>query len=275
MALEMWDCPCGRRVPGHVETCRCGRARTAVPASAPPFVPPAALEPTSLHQTTGLRAVGVLVAMVAVYFGSRACNREVASRDVRAQAEQELTRSLGAANAETALNRYHRECFGLTYSTGWGRRQGSKFDDQKYVACLVDRVRKDQQFASGASSGRPRRSSYEPLPTRVPGAGPPRLGFRRFVRSDPKTKVHELELSVSGGALPAMIFTNQQVICDGVPIWKQPAHPTISFGYNDDPSLALVGILAKAGAQSCVFEIALADPKMQPISETLRVPLPQ
>jgi len=292
MALEMWECPCGRRVPGHVDTCRCGRPRAAAPvpreatprAAAPP--PPSA-PASSIYQSTGLRAVGAFGVMILVYFGSRACNRDVLSRDVRQQAEEALTPSLGAENAKTALNRYHRACFSETYSTGWGRRQASKFDDEKYVSCVMERLVKDPEVAGARGETRPARRAAAPVRTPPPAApaapvvpaarpvetGQPYLtllGVRPGANPDPAYGSYVIAFRVLGGPLPPLLFTNEQVICDGTPVWKQPGHHTVT-----DPSRADVSAFFRkpAGVQSCQFEVVLANEKMQGISNPMRVPL--
>ena len=111
------------------------------------------------------------------------------------------------------------------------------------------------------------------MPTFVAGPDSPRLALQRIM-THPDTKMLSLELSVSGGAVPSKTWGNVQIVCDGVPIWEKPGHHSLHFGYNGDPSRAVVGAVSLPGKKSCVYEIALVDPKRQPISETLRVPLP-
>jgi hypothetical protein len=65
------------------------------------------------------------------------------------------------------------------------------------------------------------------------------------------------------------------VICDGVPVWKQPGHDRFSLGYKGDASRGLIGVGVRvpAGAQECVLEVALANEKMQPVTETRTIRL--
>ena len=41
--------------------------------------------------------------------------------------------------------------------------------------------------------------------------------------------VYQVEVLVTGGALPLVTFTSEQVICDGTPVWKQPGHRQFSL----------------------------------------------
>ena len=65
--MSAWTCPnCARRVPGHVEACRCGAARTnaaePVPATAP--------APDSAKAPAGKRVIGLTSAIIGGIVGS-------------------------------------------------------------------------------------------------------------------------------------------------------------------------------------------------------------
>ena len=142
-------------------------------AAPQPAALPRAPSEGSIYQTTGVRAVGVLGLMVLVYFGSRACNRQLASNEAREQAKQALTGSIGAEGAAAAMGRYHGACFDQTYRTGWGRRQGSKFDEEQYVNCLLTRLRADSDFvADGRATGVPRPGASDGRPATAHLASP-------------------------------------------------------------------------------------------------------
>jgi hypothetical protein len=277
MALETWDCPCGRRVPGRVETCRCGRARPAASTPLPPSIPlpPSSGEPTSLLQSTGLRAVGTLVAMVAIYFGGRACNREVASRDVRKQAQEALAGSIGAQNAETALNRYHRHCFDDTYRTGWGRRQASKFDDQKYVACLAARVRQDRDLArvAGPPSRPVEAVGAAPEPTARP-TYPLQLLQPRLLGFDRLGGRYEMTVRVTGPVSLGSWFV-ERTLCDGTPVDAQArqAGPVQLGVYPSDRSLVPLASTASCSSRCrvCAVELRVASHEQAPVSDTIVV----
>ena len=74
------------------------------------------------------------VAVVAVYFGTRGCNRYLASREARGAAVEALGAVMEPAEARTLVERYHQACFDEHYKTGWGRRGKSSFDTEKYAS---------------------------------------------------------------------------------------------------------------------------------------------
>jgi hypothetical protein len=277
VALEMWDCPCGRRVPGHVETCRCGRPRTSNPAPRAPVPERPVDPPASLYQSTGLRAVAAFAAMVAVYVGSRACNREVASRDARRQAEEVLARSLGPEASKTAMDRYHRACFAETYHTGWGRRQASKFDAEKYVSCLVDRVKKDRGLASPVQPEMPL-AAAEPTatPSSYDSSGPLRVSEPRLLKLERPSNTYWIVLRVAGGPLPRYARVLQREHCDG-------SASGARFYSAQELELGFEGEMSKASAigyarcaphcRSCAVELAIGEHSGVPTSNTVVVKL--
>jgi hypothetical protein len=239
MALQMWDCPCGRSVPGRVDTCRCGRPRPAASIPRVAVAEPPSQPSASIYQSTGLRAVGALLVMVLGYFGSRACNREMTSRDARRQAEDALTRSLGAEGAKTAMNRYHRDCFSATYRTGWGRRQSSKFDDAAYVACLVARVEGDRTLANGASVEPTGVAAPAPARPAYDASGPLRIRDARIFFYEPPGHVVAIRFNVSGQPLPRLASAVSRTLCDGTPLHPDFFGRFIQFGIEGDYTAAV------------------------------------
>jgi len=224
--------------------------------------------------------------MVAVYFGSRACNREVASRDVRKQAQEALAREIGPQNAETALNRYHRSCFDETFRTGWGRRQASKFDDEKYVVCLTDSVRKDRGLRQGASSApepvRIDKGEPPPRPTRD-NSGPLRVHDGRVYFYQPPGTVAGIALKVSGEPLPRFTEVACRLVCDGAPVGPEFGQcGRLELGFQGDPSAAVVTVPWERTPRCRSFAVELGlvvetlrpPRRWLPVSNTLVVPVP-
>jgi hypothetical protein len=84
--------------------------------------------------------VAGVVLLAGLYFGSRGCNRYIASRDARSAAVEALSPIMGEAEAKAAVDRHHGACFEQHYRTGWGRRQSSKFDGEKYAECVIRKL---------------------------------------------------------------------------------------------------------------------------------------
>lgn len=281
MAQEMWNCPCGRRVPGHVDTCRCGRPRPADPVPRAPAPGPSTESSSSIYQSTGLRAVGALVVMVLGYFGSRACNREMVSRDARQQAEHALTEVLGAEGAKTAMSRHHRACFDETYSVGWGRRQSSKFDGEKYVACVTDRVRTDPVRTGGRGESRPPVPATPP-PTRDT-SGPLRIDDARVYLYEPPGHFVAIAIKVSGEPLPAHTEAACRMVCDGAPLSPDFGDcGRLELGFQGDPATAVVAVTWETmpRCSSVAVELGLAvrnprpPPRSLPVTPTVTVRVP-
>jgi hypothetical protein len=150
----LWTCECGRKVPSTVQLCRCGKSQpveTAAPADsdlsgAADWVEqqaetPAAQEKTSGFSYRGYQQLATVALIAGLYFGSRYFGQWRASRAARTELIQALTGALGAEQAEHVASLYHAPCFEETYQIGWGRRgQGSKFDAEKYVACVAKKA---------------------------------------------------------------------------------------------------------------------------------------
>lgn len=103
------------------------------------------------------------VAIVAVYLGTRGCNRFLASREARGAAVGALSKVMEPAEASAIVERHHAACFDEFYKTGWGRRDKSSFDTAKYASCMVRRAESESD-SRVASATAPRRL--------VPGAVP-------------------------------------------------------------------------------------------------------
>jgi hypothetical protein len=159
-------------VPLSVDTCRCGAARPDDALGATTAIPPD-VPSTAEPETGGLPKwvvqLGGLVAVLGVYFGSRSCNRWQTSREVRAAAVEALSGAVGAESAEKLVTLHHLKCFDETYQTGWGRRQASKFDEEKYVQCIVRGIEKDGRSVMRQAAVLP----PESVATRLPVATPP------------------------------------------------------------------------------------------------------
>jgi hypothetical protein len=103
------------------------------------------------------------VAIVAVYLGTRGCNRFLASREARGAAALALAKVMDPAEASAIVERHHAACFDEYYKTGWGRRDRSSFDTEKYANCMVRRAESERDEPRVASATAPRL---------VPGAMP-------------------------------------------------------------------------------------------------------
>lgn len=141
-----WTCECGRKVPAHVEACRCGKARpvevgatgAAEWAERQAAHQPAAPEAGGLLSAKSLVQFGGLVLVVALFFGSRYFNRYRASREVRAAMISELSKQVGTEVATGLVDKVHWACFEPNYHMSFKRRGGSStFDDAKYSSCAL------------------------------------------------------------------------------------------------------------------------------------------
>jgi len=149
-----WTCSCGRKVPWSIAVCRCGKPRPEPGATLAAGAELIAKQPP--QQASGVdwswvpKVLGVL-ALVGLYFGSRTFNKYNASRQARAAAVEALGKVVGAKIAGDAVGKHHEACFEQYYKTGWGRRQSSKFDGEKYARCILDKsVGQIQSDASAA-----------------------------------------------------------------------------------------------------------------------------
>lgn len=172
MAVRTWACGCGRRVPLSVEACRCGapRPNDATSLASDSWVPPAA-EQESRGIPKWVTQLGGVLLLVGLYFGSRGWNRWQTSREARAASVEALSKLVGAENAEKLVDEHHEACFDETYRTGWGRRQSSKFDVEKYVRCIVrgvERVGRQATHVSSTSTRAPVALPPTPIPPRPP-----------------------------------------------------------------------------------------------------------
>jgi hypothetical protein len=137
-----WACSCGRKVPWSIAVCRCGKPRPEPGATLAAGAELIAQRPS--QQASGVdwswlpKVLGVL-ALVGLYFGSRMFNKYSASKEARGAAEQALARVVDAKVAKDAVGKHHEVCFEQYYKTGWGRRQSSKFETEKYARCILDK----------------------------------------------------------------------------------------------------------------------------------------
>jgi len=197
MTLSMWTCSCGRRVPATVAQCRCGKPR------------PEAGE-----------TLGVL-ALVGLYFGSRMLNRHNASKEARGAAVQGLSQVLDKQQASDMVRRHQY------YKTGWGRRQSSSFETQKYAKCVIDKVTADLERESTAL-----RRATAPTPPPTPEAalrgewGQATLGDVKVTewQRAPQLKVGA-EFLVLGAKLTQRASRVFQVNCE-----EQPPGKTVVVG---------------------------------------------
>lgn len=141
-----WTCECGRKVPAHIEACRCGKARpddvgatgAAEWAEAQAAAQPAEAQKSGLLSTKSLLQVGGLILVVGLFFGSRYFNRYRASRDVRAAMISELSKQLGAEVATGMVDKVHWTCFEPNYHMSFKRRGGTPtFDEKQYSSCAI------------------------------------------------------------------------------------------------------------------------------------------
>jgi hypothetical protein len=167
-------------VPLAVDACRCGAARPAgtEPAGSSLEVatdsnPVLAITEEAPRLLRGARQLGMLLLVVGVYFGSRGCNRWLTSRETRKASMEALSDAVGKEGAEALLDRHHDACFDETYQTGWGRRQSSKFDEAKYVKCVLRGVEKDALDPVRESRARAPVAVASQPPTAAPKVTPP------------------------------------------------------------------------------------------------------
>jgi hypothetical protein len=241
MALAMWSCACGRRVPMTVAHCRCGKPRPepaetlAGGAETIAKQPPAA----SSGGTWLPKLLGLLV-LVALYFGSRMLNRFNTSKDARAAAVQGLGQVLDKQQASDMVRRHHDLCFDQYYKTGWGRRQRADFETDKYARCVIDKVMADLERESStlqraaAKAARSPRATPEPAPVATAAAQVPLRGvWEKAALEDvkvtewqrgPQMKVRA-EFVLAGAQLTQRGQCVLQVNCQG-----QPPGKTVGIG---------------------------------------------
>lgn len=237
-----WACRCGRRVPSGVGTCRCGGKRGEAPSSSAPARAPARAEAAEERSYAWVGKVLALVAVVAVYFGSRGCNRYLASREARGAALSALTEVMGPEEARAVVDEHHAACFAEHYKTGWGKRSRSTFDTEKYARCIIRRAeseivelkleaaRASRRRPTPASASRPAsrpppRPVGSPGPTQAPtpqaqpaDGGPVVLGDIRLLgfRREPQLMVRVTFVAVGRtGALQESAHCSYAVECDG------------------------------------------------------------
>lgn len=173
-----WTCSCGRKVPWSIAVCRCGKPRPEPGATlsggaeALAKLPPAE---SGRDWSWVPKVLGVL-ALVGLYFGSRMLNRYNASKEARGAAVAALAKVMGPAQAKDAVGRHHDQCFDQYYKTGWGRRQSSSFETEKYARCVLDKLTADLEKdgsarAAAAHAARPARP--QPVATMATPTPPP------------------------------------------------------------------------------------------------------
>ena len=218
----MWACSCGRRVPASVAACRCGATRPSddSPSGAADFVQQRAAATATSEAAApssgeggvyrGYVQIATVLLAVAVFFGSRACNKWRTSSQARAQLIEGLSPKLGADNAKRVAEAHHDACFESSYRMG-GRRRASRFDDEAYVECVLSAVRKDPSSLRAPEASTPAATTVAaapPVVTRVaPTAAPVAQATIRdvnvltFVR---ETGVVELQFVASGASLAGL-----------------------------------------------------------------------
>jgi hypothetical protein len=168
-------------VPSALSTCRCGGKRSeAWPGAAqPPATSRASSGGGSDASPAWVGKVLTVLAVVAVYFGSRGCNRYVASREAREAALEALTEAMGPEEARAIVEAHHAACFDEHYKTGWGRRSKSSFDGEKYASCMVRRAESQvtELKLAAAKATRRRaaptpRATSRPVPVSIPPPTP-------------------------------------------------------------------------------------------------------
>jgi len=234
MANLPWTCSCGRKVPWSITVCRCGKPRPepgptlAGAAEALSKLPQAEAGP---DWSWVPKLLGVL-ALVGLYFGSRMLNRYNASKEVRTAAVQALGEALGETQASEAVARHHAGCFDKFYETGWGRRQSSRFDTEKYARCVLDQVQSEltrNRTAQGLAALEATRAERAARGRRVAAARPPSaapverpswgqvtLGDVKLVSwsREPQLTVEATFLAL-GSQLTRDAFCSFRVSCDG------------------------------------------------------------
>lgn len=169
-----WTCSCGRKVPWSIGVCRCGKPRPEAGATlsggaeALAKLPP----PEPGHSWSWAPKVLGVLALVGLYFGSRMLNRYNASKEARGAAVSALGKVMGPAQARDAVGLHHDECFDQYYKTGWGRRQSSSFETEKYARCVLDKLTADLEKDSAARRAAAA-SAARPAPRQQPVAVAP------------------------------------------------------------------------------------------------------
>ena len=293
-----WTCPCGRRVPSAISTCRCGKTRDdARPSTAArPRAPTAAAGVGAADPSRAwVGKVLAFVAVVAVYFGTRGCNRYLASREARGAAVEALGAVMEPAEARTLVERYHQACFDEHYKTGWGRRGKSSFDTEKYATCMVRRAESEMNKARLAAFTAARHSppaaptpASSPTPATAiatPGAGSgvvgrvfigdvKLLGFAR----EPQLTVRVSFMAVGGAeALRQSVLCSYSIDCGGQPQGPSGGPMTTSCPLTIDGARGMgelhVALASPAPPdEPCRLSLALTD-GTQLRSNTTLVPL--
>jgi len=229
--------------------------------------------------------VATLVAVVAVFFGSRGCNRYRASREARGAALEALSPIMGPDNARAVVDEHHATCFAAHYRTGWGRRARSTFDSEKYASCILQRAQPKltdlKLEAAKASRRQPaprptqRVGSRPPPPPPTPTAAPAPsdggfvalgdvkvLGFQR----EPQLMIRVSFLAVGrSGALRESATCSFAVECNGRPLGAPSGKrmlvscPLKLDGAKGEGLLHL--LLAESGPSegACQLDLALSD----------------
>jgi hypothetical protein len=155
-----WTCECGRKVPAHVEACRCGKGRPedTGPGGAAEWAEKQATaqtpqaEASGLFSTKSLLQVGGLILVVGLFFGSRYFNRYRASREVRTAVISALSKEVGEEVATGIVDKVHWGCFEPNYHMSFKRRGGAAtFDDENYATCVRRAIEREAGEIRSAS----------------------------------------------------------------------------------------------------------------------------
>lgn len=155
-----WTCGCGRKVPGRVDTCRCGQQRpveTTASGAADWLEQREAAQRAATGATVSadgagegdgglfgsksLIQFGGVVLMLALIFGTRYFNRYRVSSQIRGVVIAELAKDRGEQAATDAVDKAHWGCFEPNYHMSFRRGGGSTFDEERYAACMLRALR--------------------------------------------------------------------------------------------------------------------------------------
>lgn len=165
-----WTCGCGRRVPGRIDTCRCGQSRAVERAPGPEETASGGADWAEQQAAKRLAATGVasvadagdggaadgglfgaksliqfgaVVLAVALFFGSRYFNRYRVSNQIRGVVIAELAKDRGEDAATELVDKAHWGCFEPNYHMSFKRRGGSStFDEEAYATCMLRALRR-------------------------------------------------------------------------------------------------------------------------------------
>lgn len=291
--MAVWQCVCGRRVPGAVQECHCGTTRQQAAAAVPtrgPTYATAAPRGTARRPWRLRTAAGVFLVVVS-FFSARSCRLAGPEEEARLAAMDMLGARMNRRPALEAFDKYHPSCFAEHCHDAWQPWRKPDFDRASYVQCMTNRVRVEAGFAPlPIPTRRPRpvsseaRLSTTPRPpaveTVVPTEGPaetpteaPTEG-RLFIgeakgvsfRRQPQLSAHVRFMALGTAALLPRAMCSYTIVCggevQGVAEGQRVIVPCVTVdadGLRASGSLEVTLVAPAPPQAACHMDLALSD----------------